>query len=554
MNKIILLLSALLSFSCLGEYSLPSINMPSGGVATWQAAGVNGGIPDTSSWVVYDVTQSPYNADNTGVSDASVAIQAAIDAAIAANPSGCIVYLPTGSYRIDTTLSVTATYNYDLVNHNLSLVLRGDGPDSTFINGNVSSGSIIAFDSGTGEQGFFTISSGTPARGDTTATLSSVSGLAVGQYITIRHDESEALIASGINLTGNYSRSQIVKITNIATSTITFTPALNEGFSLDDTAHTLSQIQNSGIEDLRVTNTGGGGQHNIAFSGCFDSWITNVESVDPVKWHIRLKSSAHCTLRNNYLHGFGASAGGGDSVYGFGLYAYCCDNLIENNIIENARHAMILERGGSNNVFGYNYSKDPINENQLTTDFLMGDISTHGGEPTWNLWEGNVASIIKWDSVLGGSQYNTAFRNQITRKGLASTIYACYAIDIQDYNYDNSLIGNSWETPPSGYSWGYTRNYGDDAIDTGDDAAVSSRTLEHGTYDLLADVTTWNGSDDQDLPDSLYLTEEPSWWDGAPWPSIGPSLADKFGENPAYREHYSAASLLFAPAASILQL
>ena len=50
------------------------------------------------------------------------------------------------------------------------------------------------------------------------------------------------------------------------------------------------------------------------------------------------------------------------------------------------RHALILEYGGCGNVYAYNYSKDPVNwyeedRGLNTTDWLMSDMSLHGGHP-----------------------------------------------------------------------------------------------------------------------------------------------------------------------------
>ena len=50
-----------------------------------------------------NVTQSPYSADNTGVSDVTSALQTAINAG---ESSGQIVYLPQGTYKISSPLSV----------------------------------------------------------------------------------------------------------------------------------------------------------------------------------------------------------------------------------------------------------------------------------------------------------------------------------------------------------------------------------------------------------------------------------------------------------------
>lgn len=55
---------------------------------------------------VYDVTAWPYNADKTGATDATVAIQTAIDAAYAAG--GGTVYLPNGTYKVSRQSSSPA--------------------------------------------------------------------------------------------------------------------------------------------------------------------------------------------------------------------------------------------------------------------------------------------------------------------------------------------------------------------------------------------------------------------------------------------------------------
>ena len=50
---------------------------------------------------VVDVTKAPYNADNTGQTDATAALQAALDA----NKKYMVIYLPNGTYKISKTVS-----------------------------------------------------------------------------------------------------------------------------------------------------------------------------------------------------------------------------------------------------------------------------------------------------------------------------------------------------------------------------------------------------------------------------------------------------------------
>jgi hypothetical protein len=79
-------------------------------------------------WVqgpIFDVTD--YDADASGASDSTLAIQAAINAAAAAG--GGVVYLPAGEYRI----SRRPGESYALVIRSSNLVLRGAGTERTFI-------------------------------------------------------------------------------------------------------------------------------------------------------------------------------------------------------------------------------------------------------------------------------------------------------------------------------------------------------------------------------------------------------------------------------------
>jgi hypothetical protein len=83
----------------------------------------------------YVVTEPPYNADNTGVNDATTAIQSAIQAA--ENAGGGVVWMPAGKYKVTSSIHI---YNH--------VTLRGDwrNPDvgsgnyGTVIMANVASG------------------------------------------------------------------------------------------------------------------------------------------------------------------------------------------------------------------------------------------------------------------------------------------------------------------------------------------------------------------------------------------------------------------------------
>ena len=84
-------------------------------------------IPANPPGETVDVTQAPYYADNSGATDATTAIQAAINDI--STIGGGVVYLPAGTYRIrppsgsDCALRIQRS----------GVVLRGAGPDRTFL-------------------------------------------------------------------------------------------------------------------------------------------------------------------------------------------------------------------------------------------------------------------------------------------------------------------------------------------------------------------------------------------------------------------------------------
>ena len=84
-------------------------------------------IPDDPPGLTLDVTQPPYNADPTGETDSTAAIQVALD--VAGAMGGGIVYLPAGTYRVTPRSGRNAALR---IAHS-GVVLRGGGPEATFL-------------------------------------------------------------------------------------------------------------------------------------------------------------------------------------------------------------------------------------------------------------------------------------------------------------------------------------------------------------------------------------------------------------------------------------
>ncbi len=516
--------------------------MPASG---WEGnVGVPGGIPTNYTQFCNVKVSIPGYGGALAVGDGETDDYAALQAAMSLCPNGQYVYIPEGDYYLSSGLGRGGINNFDGVSRPYSIVLKGAGPTKTriFNHSPYSDTDTIGFAHNSAVT--TTIVDGN-IRGSNIIEWGGDPGFCqVGVCIIInRLNTASGFTPQGSNSYMGDSCSQVVKITAINGNFITFEPKLNEGYSGDYITIPISCPTRCGVEDMyieRITDLNG---NMIHFENGVECWVKNVETRMCRRWHIKFNSCYRCEARENYVHE--TWEGGGDSGYGIGLFKHSCNCLVENNIMWRCRHSMIFEWGGQGNVYGYNFSFDPVREAGPTgevpagsTDYMMGDMATHGGNPRWNLFEGNVGCILRFDNILGGSDYMLAFRNQVRRKGLPSTIVACFGTDIQRYSY-NATFSNVYETRAVGSvsslrRWGTTDDPPEPPADPNIDPLSESTSTLNGEYDAETGLTTWT-TDDHTLPDSYYLSGKPSWWDSGVWPSIGADLSDKFGQNPAYR-------------------
>jgi len=188
---------------------------------------------------------------------------------------------------------------------------------------------------------------------------------------------------------------------------------------------------NVGIEDIFIhrtdfsipgpipTPTSHTASSNIHFKNSENCWVSGVHIYNTPRWHIQIHdSSSHISVIGNYFEdGFSHQGGQSYGVAFWGDQANSC--LIENNIFKHLRHAMLVQTGVYNNVFGYNYAREKHGMyNILDISTAMGDIALHGHHSgynsgsSYNLYEGNIVDLIRVDDVWEeNGPYNTFFRN-----------------------------------------------------------------------------------------------------------------------------------------------
>ncbi|HEY4300736.1 MAG TPA: glycosyl hydrolase family 28-related protein [Candidatus Didemnitutus sp.] len=520
----------------------PSAIIPADRLISWQP-GVPGGIPDRET-VFADVSKAPYSADKTGAADASGPIQQAINAC----PVGQVVYIPTGTYRLNSQLTITK-----------GIVVRGDGPGRTKLESYANWHAIQMGDWPSAPVA--TNVTGSPAKGTSTLTVSSITNpaLAVGTYIVIDQiNDGNEVVNVDAQSRDNNTRclSQITKVTSISGSgssyTIGISPALYHSYAAAQTPQVwklnqgIAMTEYAGLENLsvdRIAPIAQNGYSNIKMVACAYCWVRNVESTFAIFRHVDLDRSFRCEIRdslfdNGYYHETGGYA------YGVVCGNRATDILTENNTFHHLRHSMVVTEGATGCVYGYNYSFETYQGDA----WLAPDMFVHGAHANMNLFEGNYATKIDGDFTHGSGSYNTFFRNFVTRTSTAVTVTGGRWPVNNDvtHSYSN-FVGNvlgspglTWTADETSttrntsstyeWSWGF-RGDGD----TSRDATTPRDTaLRHGNFEPISQSVVWDATiSDHALPASLYLTSTPAFFGSVVWPSLGADLSAAGGILPA---------------------
>lgn len=523
---------------------------------TWDP-GIPGGIPFRTT------INTTLNAiDNTGATDVRASIQSALDAC----PSNQVVKLPAGTFKIVGKLSIPT-----------GVTLRGVGTNTVLDARGVTTSGLIEM--GTSGLPFdptgisTTISSGA-SRDSTSLVVASATGISVGTYlvitetndasfVTITGGEGPAGWVDGWNDSGARARGQIVEVTGVSGTTITFTPGLYADYTRVPWATRFAATCKwAGVEDLKIAANNTGTDRNILMQTAAYCWAYNVEGdyTDgdhvSVEWGYRCEIN-HCYFHDAYLH----TAGSFDTQVGLKYKSSAC--LVVNNIIRRLHVAVLVEWGAAGNVIAYNYDAGNFDENINSAARWLppGLLANHGAHPQFNLFEGNVGQKFAADFVWGSSSHGTIFRNYFSGFGIAhppisgarasedlgttyELIQANRAVDLTDsqttYNVVGNVLGNtrnwasrspvrlisnpstrSYDTIPYALSLGYRSE-----ADTSSTASIhpSTTLLDHGNYDTVTAGIVWDGAiADHVLPDSLYLASKPSWFGSLTYPPIDPA-------------------------------
>ena len=364
--------------------------------------GVQGGIPTRTNLI--DVTTAPYNADNTGVTDATAAIQSAINAAV----SGSVVYLPTGKYRISSSLS------FDKSN----VTLRGDGPTNSILLGLTASMCVLKVGhDGPGAGDSWAISSAT--KGSSSIVLSSANSIANGYAVTPGNIYKVSELNSGsdtfpvIDVYG-YERVlyQAVSVVSVVGNTVNLSAPLAWSFTnapqlteLDYSGiPSLTSRQGIGLESFGITlkngPESGATGFEIVAEQLANCWFTNMDLGYANGYQVSMANCVNCTLSGLRIHDVLSS---GTSHSGL-ILSGVGSSLIENNIFSDGLGPAVEFFGSAVGCafFGNFFTNN------------LADFVNHSDHPMMDLWEGNVfTGSFEVDGYFGSGSHQTLFRNTV---------------------------------------------------------------------------------------------------------------------------------------------
>jgi hypothetical protein len=518
----------------------------------WSQSGIPGGIPERTT-----IYRTLSDIDNTGATDVTALIQATLNSC----PAGQVVKLPPGKFRINGSISMPN-----------NVTLRGSGP-STVLSSHGGPAGLIQFGT-SGVQWDPTsvtanINSGATT-GSTSINVASATGINVGTYLVVTEENDPSFVSidgtlnsaatwvDGWKSAGGRARGQIVEVTAVSGTQVSFKPALYSDYTRVPWATRFeAACKWAGVEDLKTFANNTGCQRNFLFQRAAYCWVKNVECDYTDGDHVSVDWSYRCEIRGSYFHdAYIHTSGSFDNMIGLRYKATAC--LVIDNIIRRLHVAVMCEWGAAGNVIAYNFDEGNFDQAAANGNrwLPVSMNSNHGAHPQFNLFEGNISQKFQADAYWGSSSHTMVFRNYFsgtgvthppyTGRGIEDTnttvtlIQGNRAIDIWELQSHHKVIRNvigapslksrnvvrevtnpssrAYDNPPYCFSYGYTsESSGGGTAQTGPVGTLE----EHSNWDVATSGIRNTGTTYTQA--SMFLTSKPAWFGNLTWPPIDPS-------------------------------
>lgn len=534
---------------------IPAHRLPLPG--TWESAGVEGGIPQRAT-ICADVTQPPYLADRTGTASAVGAIQRAIDGC----PSGQVVYVPAGSYRIDGTLTIIDT----------SITLRGAGSATVFT---VSSGVAVRL-GGLGpwpppknNPAYVLPIAGGATRGSRTVAVTDASSVAVGRMMMVSEVDDPTLVWTKSGVVARH-RASMHMVESKTANTVSFRPALPIDYvRTPQLARMPDLTQYAGVEDIKFVGAGVNPGAFIQIESAWNVWIKGCEFTGMPSKTVVIILSGHVELRHNFMHD---QTNGGPNSEGLDLLTDVNWSAVIDNICVAGGFPQINigdggagpnYAGGFGNVIAYNYVVDAYYTDPPTGAYhgiMAADVGTnHSPHAQFNLVEGNYMGKFGSDGYHGSGSHTVLLRNVVTGRNRWTNATDRIAVQIDRRNLYYALVGNvvgrvgepatyEYLTTslssdvnnstiyrlgfPDGGNQGFVGVFPPTPIPHSDggprDLYVGRTNTTYGTTIIEGNWNSVLARQDwtiapAPIPDSLFLSAKPAWFGNLAWPPVDPA-------------------------------
>lgn len=445
--------------------------------------GIPGGIPEVP--VRADVTK--FGARGDGRADDTAAVQKAIDEIDAPGA----VFLPEGTYLLTTTLRLRS-----------GVVLRGAGRDRTHLRIECAKPESVGIDLA-GRQSGEAVPLGADVEAGTIAlVVEQPHELRANQYVALVCDNDPQRLYTRPEWNTDWGRDavgQVLRIEAARGEMVTFDRPIRLSYCKDFNPRLLplEMIEHAGVEDLHLRRSDDSGCYVIHMFAAAECWVSRCHSEWCKRAHVFIDRSRGVVVRDSVMH-HAYGYGGGLEGYGVVTGRWATDCLVENNVFDHLRHAMMTKEGANGNVFGYNASYRCVHH---------CDISQHGHYSYMNLFEGNVTQCLVYADYWGPTgPFSTSFRNRVENAGLD---VSSVAITVRDQSHQANVVGNTLLR--SGIE------VAEDSRDAWIEGNLFLTAMPSGRGALTPESEAPAGK----LPASFYLDGPPRFWGESPWPGIG---------------------------------
>ncbi len=465
----------------------------------WTLAGLKDSFPSSSAITIH---MQNFGLDTTGRMPNDTALMNAI---LSIGNQAAIIQFPSGHFLFDSTIVLPN-----------NTILKGQGADSTILLmklDSVGGHAIVAKGRVSSDTSHLHINA---YKNSNQLIVWNSQALRQGDWIRLRQYDLDWTTSSW----GQGHTGQIVQVDSVRMDTVWLASPLRMDYDTARQAYfvKLNPAHHIGIECLKIKRLDDPAPFqasNIHFEYAVNCWVSSIESENCTFSHIKGMYSSNLLVKNSYFH-HGFNYGSGGRAYGVVLQYTTNECLVEDNIFEHLRHAMLLQMGANGNVFAYNYSLDPFWAQNPSDG--AGDIVLHGNYVYANLFEQNICRNIIIDNSHGANgPHNTFFRNRAEGYGVFFTT---------NNTPNQNIIGNEITNTTSPYSIFNYRILGTGHFLYGNN---DKGTIHPIGTDSLADI-------------SYAYAQRPDFIPLSQWSKIGPPQLLGAASIPA-KDRYTSSSL-----------